>query len=192
MTTWIAELGRKAIHVSFLGVALAYYYGAPKEVVRDILLAATVVSIGVELLRLHEPRFRSYFKQFFGGLIRRHEKRALLGSTYMLIAALISVEVFSVPICTAALGTLILGDAAAALVGRRVGRIHLFGGKKTLEGTLAFVAVAFLFSWGLVQLPWHVALVGAAVGAVFEWLPIPLDDNFRIPMAAGFAMKFLT
>lgn len=189
---WIAEVGRKAIHISFLGLALAYFYGVPKQIVRDILLAATILSIGVELLRLHEPRFRSYFKQFFGGLIRRHEKRALLGSTYMLIAALISVEVFSVPVCTAALGTLILGDAAAALVGRRLGRTHIFGGKKTLEGTLAFLAVSFLFAWGVVQLPWHVALVGAAVGAVFEWLPIPLDDNFRIPMAAGFAMKLLT
>ena len=192
MTPWVGEVGRKAIHVSFLGVALAYFYGAPKEIVRDILLAATVASIGVELLRLHEPRFRLYFKQFFGGLIRHHEKRSLLGSTYMLIAALISVEVFSVPVCTAALGTLILGDAAAALVGRRLGRIHLLGGRKTLEGSVAFVAVAFLFSWGVVHLPWHVALVGAVVGAVFEWLPIPLDDNFRIPMAAGFAMKLLT
>lgn len=192
MTPWLGEVGRKAIHVSFLVVVLAYFYGAPKPFIRDLLLAATVVSIGVELLRLHEPRFRSYFKQFFGGLIRRHEKRALLGSTYMLIAAVISVELFTVPVCTAALGSLVLGDSAAALVGRRLGRLRILGGPKTLEGSLAFAAVAFLFGWAVVRLPWPVALAGALVGALFEWLPLPVDDNLRIPLASGFAMKLLS
>jgi dolichol kinase len=186
------EMGRKAIHLSFLVIVLAYYFGAPKTVVRDVLLAATVLSIGVELLRLHEPRVRSFFRQFFGGLTRRHEKRALLGSTYMLIAAVISVEVFSREHCTAALGYLVLGDTAAALVGRKWGRIHLFGSRKTLEGSLAFVVVSFLFAWGLVQLPWHVALISAVVAAIFEFLPIPLDDNFAIPLSAGFTMKLLS
>jgi dolichol kinase len=26
---------------------------------------------------------------------------------------------------------------------------------------------------------------------VFELLPVPLDDNFRIPLSAGFAMELL-
>ena len=107
------------------------------------------------------------------------------------MAALISVELFDVAICTAALGALILGDAAAALVGRAWGRIKIFGGSKSLEGTIAFIVVSFLFSWMVVRLPWHVALVGAVVGAIFELLPIPLDDNFSIPLSAGFAMKLL-
>jgi dolichol kinase len=186
------ELGRKAIHLSFMAVVLAYYYGIPKPIVRDVLLAATVISIGIELLRLHEPRVRSFFRQFFGGLTRRHEKRALLGSTYMLIAALISVEVFSREIAVAALGMLVLGDTAAALVGKEWGRVHLFGSRKTLEGSLAFIAVSFVFSWAFVHLPWHVALVGSVVAAIFEFLPLPLDDNFAIPLSAGFAMKLLS
>lgn len=186
------ELGRKAIHLSFLVVVLVYYYGVPKSIVRDVLLAATVVSIGIELLRLHEPRVRSFFRQFFGGLTRRHEKRALLGSTYMLIAAVISVEVFSRETAVAGLGMLVLGDTAAALVGRKWGRFHLFGSRKTLEGSLAFIAVSFAFSWGFVHLPWQVALTGSVVAAIFEFLPIPLDDNFAIPLSAGFAMKLLS
>jgi dolichol kinase len=39
--------------------------------------------------------------------------------------------------------------------------------------------------------PTPVGLVGALVATVFELLPIPLDDNFRIPLSAGFAMELL-
>jgi dolichol kinase len=35
-----------------------------------------------------------------------------------------------------------------------------------------------------------VAVIGAFTATVFELLPIPLDDNFRIPLSAGFAMDF--
>ena len=186
------ELIRKSIHVSFLIVPLAYFYGVPKHIVRDFLLVGTVVSIGFEILRLHEPRVRSFFRQFFGGLTRRHEKRALLGSTYLMIASLVSVELFSVEICTAALGALVLGDTAAALVGKKWGRIHPFGSRKSLEGSVALLVVSFLFSLFVVHLSWEVALLGAVVAAVFEFLPIPLDDNFAIPLSSGFAMKLIS
>jgi dolichol kinase len=167
------ELTRKAIHLCSIAVPLAYLYGwLSKHALRDLLLAATVVAIGIELLRLHEPRVKMYFRQFFGNLIRRHEKRALLGSTYLLIAALISVMIFPRDICVAALGALILGDTAAALVGK------------------AWV-VSFLFAWQVTALPWDVALAGAAAATLFELLPLPLDDNFAVPLSAGFAMMLM-
>jgi len=187
----LSEFQRKAIHLSFLALPLAYLYGWPKPVIRDLLLGMVVVAFGIELLRLNEPRVRMFFRQFFGNLIRRHEKRALLGSTYMLIAALISVELFSKPVCVAALGCLILGDAAASLVGKTWGRTHPFGSKKSLEGSLACLVVSFAFVFGVVHLPWPIALAGAAAGTLFELLPLPLDDNFAIPLSAGFVMKLL-
>lgn len=192
LTPNLSEFQRKAIHLSFLVVPLAYLYGVPKHYIRDGLLAMVVIAFGIELLRLNEPRVRMFFRQFFGNLIRRHEKRALLGSTYMLIAALISVELFSMPVCVAALGCLILGDAAASLVGKTWGRTRPLGSKKSLEGSLACFAVSFFFILGVVHLPLHVALVGALVGTLFEILPLPLDDNFAIPLSAGFAMKLLS
>jgi dolichol kinase len=67
----------------------------------------------------------------------------------------------------------------------------MFG--KTLEGSIA----CFVVCYGLTliipgpNLPFPVGLVGALVATVFELLPIPLDDNFRIPLSAGFAMELL-
>ena len=187
-----SELVRKTIHLTSIAIPLAYFYGVlSKHAMRDLLLGATVVAIGIELLRLHEPRVKMYFRQFFGNLIRRHEKRALLGSTYLLIAALISVMIFPREICVAALGALILGDTAAALVGKAWGRIHIFGSKKTLEGSIACLTVSFLFAWQVTRLPWDVALAGAVAATFFELLPLPLDDNFAVPLSAGFAMLLL-
>jgi dolichol kinase len=191
LTPDLSEFQRKAIHLSFLVLPVVYLYGLPKHIIRDLLLAMVVVAFGIELLRLNEPRVRMFFRQFFGNLIRRHEKRALLGSTYMLIAALISVELFSMPVCVAALGCLILGDAAASLVGKTWGRTRPFGSKKSLEGSLACLVASFLFVYGVVHLPWPIALAGALAGTVFEFLPLPLDDNFAIPLSAGFTMKLL-
>jgi len=84
---------------------------------------------------------------------------------------------------------LVLGDTAAALVGKTVGRVRILG--KTLEGSLACFAVSFLFAWGVVGLPAWVAACGALTATLFELLPIPLDDNFRIPLSAGYVMKLL-
>jgi acyl phosphate:glycerol-3-phosphate acyltransferase len=187
----LSEFQRKAIHLSFLALPLAYLYGVPKHLIRDILLAMVVIAFGIELLRLNEPRVRLFFRQFFGNLIRRHEKRALLGSTYMLIAALISVELFTKPVCVAALGCLILGDAAASLVGKTWGRTRPFGSKKSLEGSAACLIASFAFAYGIVHLPLHVALAGAFAGTLFEILPLPLDDNFAVPLSSGFTMKLL-
>ena len=88
-----------------------------------------------------------------------------------------------------ALSFLILGDTAAAIVGKSVGRVRIFG--KTLEGSLACFAVCYGLTAIMPGIPFPVGLIGAAVATVFELLPIPLDDNFRIPLSAGFAMELL-
>ena len=189
----VAEIKRKAIHLSFILLPLAYHYDADglfnKGFLVRGLLAAIVVSMAIELARLHDPRVRSFFRKFFREMIRNHEEMNLLGSTYLLISAVLTIEAFSEPVAVAALGCLILGDTAAALVGKTLGRTRILG--KTLEGSLACFVVSFLFAWGVVGLEPGLAAAGMLAGTVLELLPIPLDDNFRIPLSAGYAMKLL-
>jgi glycerol-3-phosphate acyltransferase PlsY len=184
-----SELKRKAIHLASLVIPVGYYV-SPDAWHRDwerALLASVILSLAIEVFRLNHPRTRNLFRHFFGELIRNHEEASLLGSTYLLIACLLSIHLFPKPIAVLALCFLIVGDTVAAIVGKSVGRIKIFG--KTLEGSLACLAICFGITLFLPEVPFHVAIVGAIVATIFELLPIPLDDNFRIPLSAGFAME---
>jgi len=187
----LPEVRRKAIHLSFILVPLIYLYDIlPKAIIVRGLLLAVLVSIVFELARLHDARVRFFVSRMFRDLVRRHEQKQLLGSTYLLIAAVLTIELFSKEIAVSALGALVLGDTAAALVGKTIGRVRVLG--KTLEGSIACFVVSFLFAWGVVGLDPALAACGALTATLFELLPIPLDDNFRIPLSAGYVMKLLS
>ena len=186
-----SELKRKAIHLASIVIPIGFYLSPEAWGVywKRGLLSLVLVALAVELVRLHHPRTRSLFRHFFGELLRGHEDASLLGSTYHLIACLLTIHLFSKPVAVLALGFLIVGDTFAAIVGKWVGKIRIFG--KTLEGSLACFAVCYGLTALMPGIPFPVGLVGAAVATIFELLPIPLDDNFRIPLSAGFAMELL-
>ena len=75
-------------------------------------IALVVASIVLDVVRIHDHRVRRWFRGFFGELIRDHEQFNLLGSTYLLIAALLAVEIFPQPVAAAALGFTVLGDGS--------------------------------------------------------------------------------
>jgi acyl phosphate:glycerol-3-phosphate acyltransferase len=186
-----AELKRKSIHLASLAIPVAYY-ASPEGWTRTwerALLASVIVSLAIEVFRLNHPRTRNVFRHFFGELIRDHEEVSLLGSTYLLLGCLLTIHLFWKPIAVLALGFLIVGDTVAAIVGKYFGRLRMFG--KTIEGSLACFLVCFALTRLMPDIPVGVGLVGALTATVFELLPIPLDDNFRIPLSAGFAMELL-
>jgi dolichol kinase len=194
---WLTEARRKAIHLSFIVLPLELLletlpWPRGRGEFRVLFLSLTVSAIALDVLRIHERRVRTFFRQFFGEMIREHERLSLLGSTYLLLAALLSIELFPQPIAATAIGFTVLGDAFGALVGRAWGRHKVFN--KSLEGGLGcFVAclawAAFVVTVGGV--PAHVAIAGAVVATLVEILPIPLDDNLGITLAAGYTMKLL-
>jgi len=186
-----SELKRKAIHLAALVIPISYYL-SPDTWTRDwkrALLASVILSLAIEVFRLNHPRTRNVFRHFFGPLLRSHEGASLLGSTYLLIASLLTIHIFDKPVAVLALSFLIIGDTVAAIVGKGIGRVHLFG--KTLEGSLACLAVCYGLTLLMPEIPFRVGVVGALTATLFELLPIPLDDNFRIPLSAGFAMELL-
>ena len=183
----LGELHRKAIHLSSLVIPVGYYLIPDEELSRRALLVATLIAIVIEAVRLNEPRIRWITLRLAGALLRESEKTGLFGSTYLILGSLLCAHSFDKPIVVASILFVILGDAAAALVGRAYGRIQIFG--KTLEGSLTCLAVCFVVGLALPGIPLKAAAVGAFTATVFELLPIPLDDNMRIPLAAGFAMR---
>jgi len=194
---WLTEARRKAIHIACIIVPLDLLHGwlpwpATERQWRYVFIVAVLVAVTIDLVRIHERRVQRWFKRFLGGIIREHERFNLLGSTYLLLAALLALEIFPRPIAATALGFTILGDGVAALAGRAYGKTRLFG--KSLEGygagLLACVAWAAYVAVGG-HLSWAVAITGALTASLVELLPIPLDDNLAITLAAGYAMSLL-
>lgn len=183
------EAPRKAIHLTMIIIPLAILY-LPLVWVQRTLMGVGIALVLVDLFKIHQPRIRTYFTHFFGTLVRRHEHSDITGSTYLIVSALLVTYVFEPRVAAGSLVFLIVGDTVAAMVGKSVGRIPLFG--KTLEGFTAGFLVSFAAAWLLVpSLPWTAVLAAALAGALAEVLPIPVDDNFRIPLVSGVVLEFL-
>jgi dolichol kinase len=179
------ELQRKSFHVGMIIVPV-WVYLMPHTTALLGLILATFATVAVDLLRLTDHRLRRFFLRLFRSVIRPHEEEHLLGSTHYMIAALLSVVIFDHEIAIAALAYLVLGDAAAAIIGKRFGTPRFWG--KSPQGSLACFAVCLLVGWPLLPSPW-LALVGAATATVAEAMPSPLDDNMRVPIFGGIAMQ---
>jgi dolichol kinase len=194
---WLAEARRKAIHLAFLVLPLELLFEwlpwpRTRGQFRIVFLTLTAGAITFDVLRIHERRVRTLFRRFFGELIRQHEASSLLGSTYLLLAALIAIEVFPQPVAAVALGFTVLGDATSALVGRAWGRHRIL--RKSWEGAAGCLAACLAWAVCVTHaagLPWEVTIAGAVVATVVEVLPIPLDDNLGITLAAGYTMKLM-
>jgi dolichol kinase len=181
-----AEWARKSLHLATICIPLAVYFLPARYWHLPLLLIAALVLL-IDLARLGHPRFGTFFGQMLGPYLRRHEKEELLGSTYLTLACVLSAWIFPQHIAVAVMGYLILGDGLAGLVGRSWGRVPL-GFGKTLEGTLAGF-IANLVVGALVFRSLDAALLGACVASFVEWLPVPLDDNFAIPVVAGVVLS---
>jgi dolichol kinase len=188
VSRWFGELGRKAFHLAALAIPIGYYFVNP-ALGKAILASLTAGSFLVDVVRLNQPRIRTFFYIFLGRMVRDHERFNLLGATYLLMSSLICVYAFAKPVAVAALSFLILGDTTAALVGRAIGRVRIFD--KTLEGSLACLLVCLAIGMVIPELSWPQRIVGAVMATVIELVPVPLDDNLRIPLASGFAMTLL-
>ncbi len=181
------ELERKSVHVAAMIIPLGVYY-LPGRLVMILLLSACTTMLLIEFARLENKHAANVFARFFGSVIREHESFSFTGSTFVLVGSLITYYLFEPPIAAAALSFLILGDAAAAIVGKTFGTVRLFG--KSMEGFVANVGVSWLI--GIAFVPPSLAAYGAVAGAIAEFLPIPLDDNLRIPLIAGTVMKLMS
>jgi len=95
-----------------------------------------------------------------------------------------------------------VGDGAAALVGRRRGtrKYHLFGHSRTMEGTLTLFLVASASMapvLGLLGgLDWHqaaaFALIAGTVAASVETISVHGSDNATVPFSVAATLLLLT
>ena len=183
------EIKRKIVHLATLVVPVGYLLTS-EETVLLFLIPFFLCFLTVDLLRHFHSGLASLFrKYFFGRVLREEEKPTLMGSTYFLFSTILTILLFPKSIAIASLLILIVADTAAALVGRGIGRISIFG--KTLEGSLAFFFSSLLIVWIYPNLNRFSGGLAALGATVIEILPIKVNDNLTIPLVAGAIMFFL-
>jgi dolichol kinase len=182
------EAWRKAVHLSTVVLPVWVYWAPWPWTWRGPLLAFLGV-LAVDVARLSWPEVGKRFDARVGPYLRDHEASGLV-SVHALTGTATLLALLAPPgIAASALLYLVVGDAAAALVGRRFGRRRL--GRKSLEGSLACLVVCL--GVGVVLLPGHrVAIVGGALAAtVAEALPWPVDDNWSVPLIGAAVLALL-
>ena len=154
-----------------------------------------VLTVIIEYAYYREvPVVRQCYGFFFGRMLRDYGegKFHLSGGAPVLAAASLSALCFKSTYSPLELAVMMLGDTAAALIGRRFGKHRFFNGK-SLEGTLAFVLTGLavvLIGFAVFAYPWQVLLggvLGVGAAAVLELFncELHLDDNLSIPLAVG-------
>ena len=109
---------------------------------------------------------------------------------YFALGIALSLLIFPESISYVAITTLTLGDGGAHIFGMKYGRTKLpFNKGKNLEGTFFGVILAFLCAMIFVD-PLK-ALIAVSFGMLIEGLPIPINDNFSIPLASGLILTLI-
>jgi dolichol kinase len=180
------ELARKAIHLCSLSIPVGGYV-VGRDVGLPILASIAGVFLLFDGLRvLGVKPVDRLIRLIFGRVIRSHESKNLTGGTYLLLTSTACFWLMPMPAFMAAVTFLVLGDTAAALVGRRWG-VHRYGGK-SIEGSLACLAICLLAVPIVPELPYLAGALGALAATVAEAFTGPLDDNVAMPIVSGGVM----
>jgi len=166
-----------------------------------LIFAASAFAVSawsMEISRKIVPGVNDKLMKVFGPVAHPDEWHRVNSATWY-ATALVLLAIFATKQASeVGVITLAVADPAAAMIGRRFGRVRLIG-KKSLEGSLGFIAAGtlFCFAWFACASPISlssalvISAIGAVVGATAELLSTRFDDNFTIPVSCATAVTLL-
>ena len=180
---------RESLHASgFFMPLLAIVVGVP--------IVALFISVVIVFYSISElARVKGKTVPFFSAITRSAASQSELSEftfapLYFAFGILLTLLFIPAPASYAGIAIFTLGDSSASLIGGTLSKKpFLFNKSKTLEGTFGGFLFAFIGGCVFVA-PW-IALVGAAVGMLVEYLPLPVNDNLLIPLVTGTVLTFL-
>jgi len=129
------------------------------------------------------------------------------GEVFQIAGIIVTLAAFDIRIAVAAILMLTFGDPAAALIGIRYGKHHLYK-NKTWEGTFAFFITSlviglfciqsslepgtwYILSPAINQAMWLPIFGMALAAAITELFVNKIDDNLAVPLVAGIVGQLL-
>lgn len=174
---------------------LAYATVMPRRVVLVVLVALLSVAVAVELGRHHIPSMRRAFDRAIGSLLREHERTGWSGATWLVAVFIGVVALAPAPAAIAAMWSVSMGDAAAAVVGRSysawmaardgVATTVSRGSGKTSVGSVACAVVTAAGTFWIAGLGPITAIIAGCAAALAERPRGPLDDNVRVAITVA-------
>ncbi len=177
----IREIKRKSLH--FLTIFYPIMYNLVSYESAVIISASLLImDLIFETIRLLYPAVNRILLKIFEGTYREKEKENVSTLIWTLSGAFLTIFLFpdNKKIVTLSLLFLTFGDSVAAIIGVMFGKIRLGSRGKSLEGSLAFFLIGVLCSAFFVKIEY--AILISFIGAAIEFLPMPVDDNFVLPI----------
>lgn len=188
------ELFRKGLHLLALSIPIGMLH-VTRPTALVILWPLALAALGADLLRAFWPAFHRLIQKFFGYMMRPEELPAnrtvvINGASWVLLSSALLATLFPLSLAATAFAIFMVGDAAAAVIGLRFGRHHWPGSHRTIEGSLAFFGAA-LITASFFPIPFMHGLAAALLATALEVLPLPLNDNLRVPLAVALLLWVL-
>lgn len=194
------EFRRKAIHLFALTIPIGYFL-LPRTPSLLILSPFVAGAIMIDIVRLRKLPLHDFLIRLLGPVLRDHEEEDFAGASYILSASFLTILLFHKSAAIAAISFIILGDIAAALIGRRFGKtkipwsltkvISSGNNRKSLEGSLSCLLMCLVVAMVVPQLPLWIGIIGAVTATVAEGVSLPINDNFSVPLLSGLCMQLL-
>lgn len=150
-----------------------------------------LLAVTADVARAYSPPFSRIIRSIFGPLMRNEELPepdagvSFNGATCVLVGATLLVLLVPIRVAAPVLAMAMVADAAAALVGRRLGR-HTWGSlSSTVEGTAAFVGTGLTIMAFVPTIAFGPAAAGVLGGGIVEALPLRINDNIHVPIVAA-------
>ncbi len=170
---------------------LVYYFSPNKIIVEMLILYLLGIMTTLEAMRYISPNLWRTLAEHSKGILKVREGM-ITGTTALLISNAIVIAIFNKWVAIVSLVYMLFGDAAAAIIGTKYGKVKM--GEKTLEGSLAFfitaMVIALIFSqWTGIRIHLIVLIFGAIAATITEALPIEINDNLTVAIASAIIMQ---
>ncbi|MBN1694944.1 hypothetical protein JW879_06055 [candidate division WOR-3 bacterium] len=186
-------LKRRKIYRIGAGIVfpIVYYFSPNKIIVEMLLLYLLGIMTTLEVMRYISPNLWRVVAEHSKGILKVRQG-IITGTTALLISNIIVIAFFDKQIAIVSLLYMLFGDTASAVIGTKYGKVKI--GDKSLEGSLAFfittMVIALIFSqWTGIHIHLIILIFGAIAATITEALPIEINDNLTVALAAAIVMQ---